>query len=215
MKIELINIGKKFKNNEVLKNINLTIYGGEIFGLYGRNGSGKSLLLKIIAGFVNPTSGKVLINGKDYINNNYFYPHLRCLIENPDFFPNLTGYENLRLLAEIQNKINKKDIIYSLKIVNLYNDKDRKYKEYSLGMKQKLGVAQAIMEKPNILILDEPFNGIDDESVNKIIKYLKRTINKNMIIIITTNIKEDLEKVANRIYYIDRKEEIVNEAKEF
>ena len=160
-------------------------------------------MLKIICGIYAPTTGEVLFDGKNYNYNNMFVPNLRALIEKPSFFPELTGFENLKLLAKIQNKINDEQILNAFKIVNLFEEKDKKYSEYSLGMKQKLGIAQVIMEDPQVLILDEPFNGIEEESVKKIIDYLLSEKKKNKIIIISSHIKEDLEKMADKIYYFD------------
>ena len=203
MKIEVNNVSKKFKNNVILENVTLEFKSGNIYGLSGRNGSGKSVLLKIICGIYAPTTGEVLFDGKNYNYNNMFVPNLRALIEKPSFFPELTGFENLKLLAKIQNKINDEQILNAFKIVNLFEEKDKKYSEYSLGMKQKLGIAQVIMEDPQVLILDEPFNGIEEESVKKIIDYLLSEKKKNKIIIISSHIKEDLEKMADKIYYFD------------
>ena len=202
MKIEVKNVSKSFKNIEILNNINITFTPGKIYGLYGRNGSGKSIFLKMLCGFYLPTKGEILYDGIN-LNKELEYPkNLRAQIENPYFFPDLTGYENLKLLANIQNKITNKDIIKALEIVNLLEEKDKKYSKYSLGMKQKLGIAQAIMEDPEILILDEPFNGIEQKTVSKLIDYLN-SIKTNKIIIISTHIKEDLKKMADKIYYFD------------
>lgn len=203
MKIEVCNVCKQLKKVEVLKNINMVFEDGKIYGFSGRNGSGKSVLLKIICGIYSPTNGEVLIDGKNYNRSNMFVPNLRALIEKPSFFPDLTGFENLKLLAQIQNKITEKEILSALETVNLIDEKDKKYSEYSLGMKQKLGIAQVIMEDPKVMLLDEPFNGIEEESVQKISDYLLKQKKKGKIIIISTHIKEDLEKLADQIYYFD------------
>lgn len=203
MEIKVQNISKKFKNNYVLQDVNMTFKDGNIYGLSGRNGSGKSVLLKIICGLYSPTEGKVLFDGKNYNSSSMFVPGLRALIEKPNFFPDLTGLENLRLLAKIQNKIDDEEIIQALKVVNLITEKDKKYSEYSLGMKQKLGIAQVIMENPKIMILDEPFNGIEEETVFKISNYLKEEKKKGKIIILSTHIKEDLQKISDKIYYFN------------
>lgn len=201
MKIKLRNITKKFDKVEVIKNTNIVFEEGHIYGLYGRNGSGKSVLMKLICGFYIPTTGEILYNDKN-INMEKEYPeNLRAVIEKPTFFPDLTGYENLKLLAKIQNKITDKEILETLDLVNLTNEKDKKYSKYSLGMKQKLAIAQALMENPKILILDEPFNGIEDASVEKISNYLKSQ--KDKLIIFSTHIKEDLNNLADIIYRID------------
>ncbi len=201
--IELNNVSKKFKDIEVLKNINVQLDEGNIYGLYGRNGSGKTLLLKIICGFYLPTSGEVLFDGVNHNALNEFPDSLRALIENPSFFPDLTGYENLKLLAKIQNRICDDEIFSALKIVNLYEEKDKKYSKYSLGMKQKLGIAQVIMEDPKIIILDEPFNGIEEDTVKKLIDYLRGQSEKGKLIIVSTHIKDDLNKLTDKVFYID------------
>lgn len=203
MKIELKNLSKNFDKNKVIDNINITFTEGNIYGLYGRNGSGKSVIMKLICGFLIPTEGQILFDGIDFNTNDEYPNSLRAVIERPSFFPNLTGYENLKLLAEIQNKISDKEIIESLKIVNLINEKDKKFSKYSLGMKQKLAIAQAIMEDPKIIILDEPFNGIEEKTVSKLIKYLKEEKQKGKIIIFSTHIKEDLDNLADKIYKIE------------
>lgn len=203
MKIELKNVTKEFDKVEIIKNISLEFETGKIYGLYGRNGSGKSVLMKLICGFLIPTKGKVLINGKDFNAKNEYPDNLRAVIEKPSFFPELTGFENLKLLAKIQNKINDEEIIKALDLVNLIDEKDKKYSKYSLGMKQKLAIAQAIMEDPSILILDEPFNGIEEKSVEKITKILKEEAKNGKTIIFSTHIKEDLENLADIIYKID------------
>ena len=203
MKIELKNVTKEFDKVEIIKNISLEFETGKIYGLYGRNGSGKSVLMKLICGFLIPTKGKVLINGKDFNAKNEYPDNLRAVIEKPSFFPELTGFENLKLLAKIQNKINDEEIIKALDLVNLIDEKDKKYSKYSLGMKQKLAIAQAIMEDPSILILDEPFNGIEEKSVEKITKFLKEEAKNGKTIKFSTHIKEDLENLADIIYKID------------
>ena len=203
MKVELKNISKSFKNIDVIKNINYTFESGKIYGLYGRNGSGKSVLLKLICGFLVPTSGSILFDGINFNENLEFPKDLRALIEAPSFFPDLTGYENLKMLAKIQNTIGDKEIHEALDIVNLTNEMNKKYKKYSLGMKQKLGIAQAIMEDADVLILDEPFNGIEQVSVTKIMNYLLELKNKGKLIIVSSHIIEDLNKISDTLLLMD------------
>lgn len=200
MEIKLENVNKSFGKIKVLTDVNIKFSSGKIYGLYGRNGSGKSVLLKIISGLYSH-EGKVLYDNVEYEKLSSL-PFLRGQIETPSFFPNLTGLENLRLLAKIQNRISDEEILKSLDIVNLLNEKDKRYSEYSLGMKQKLGIAQAIMENPDIIILDEPFNGIENATVKKLIEYFKR-IKKDKIIIVSMHIIEDLKNLCDKIYYLD------------
>ncbi len=202
MEIIVNNLSKQFKDTLVLKDINLKLKEGKIYGFVGPNGSGKSVLLKIICAFYIPTCGEVLINGVNYNNGNDFPPNLRAFIEKPSFLPDISGFENLKLLANIQNLIDEDQINNTLKLVNLYDDKDKKFHEYSMGMKQKLGVASVLMEDPKIMILDEPFNGIDDKSKEKLFDYLLK-IKKNKIIIISSHIFEEIQKVCDEVYYFD------------
>lgn len=203
MKIETRNLSKKFKNNIIISNVNLKFEEGKIYGLYGRNGTGKSVFLKLLCGFYMPTTGEILYDGFN-LNSQLKYPkNLRAIIEKPSFFPDMTGFENLKLLAEIHNLISEKEIIDALDVVNLIDEKDKKYSKYSLGMKQKLGFAQVIMENPDIIILDEPFNGIEQKTVQKLIKFLLEEKKKGKLIIISTHIKEDLDQLADLIYVFE------------
>lgn len=200
MKIEINNIAKSFKDITVLENVNLTLEEGKIYGFIGPNGSGKSVLLKIICGFYEPTSGEVLFDKINYHKNNSFPPETRALIEKPSFIPELTGKENLELLASIQNIIGQKEIEIILDKVGLTKHANKQYHKYSLGMKQKLGIAQVLMENPKVLILDEPFSGLDEESTNNIRKLILEEKKKNKIIIIATHIKEDIKILCDEIY---------------
>ena len=203
MKIELKNVSKSFKNNIIINNISVTFESGNIYGFYGRNGSGKSVLQKIISGIYVPTSGKVILNGIDINKSNIYPTSMRILIEKPAFFPDISGFNNLKLLADINKIIDDKKIIETLELVNLKDEMNKKYSKYSLGMKQKLGVAQAIMENPDILILDEPFNGIEQSTFDKLIDYLLKMKNEGKLIIISTHIREDLDRLCNKIYVFD------------
>ncbi len=203
MKIEIKSVSKKFKDNEVIKKTNLVLESGNIYGFYGRNGSGKSVFQKLLCGLYMPTSGNILYDGID-INEKHEFPlNVRAQIETPTFFHDLSGFKNLQILAEIQNKISDNDIIKALEIVNLIEEKDKIYAKYSLGMKQKLGIAQAIMENPDVIILDEPFNGIERVTVNKIIDFLIHAKNEGKLIIVSSHIKEDLNAMANVFYEFD------------
>lgn len=199
MKIELIDVTKKFKDNIVLDNISIEFKKGNIYGLYGKNGSGKSVLFKIISGLYVPTSGKVLIDNIDVTSKKIYSKNIGALIERPSFFSDLTGFKNLQFLADINKRISKDEICRFLDLANLTDVKNKKYKEYSLGMKQKLGIIQAIMEDPDVIILDEPFNGVDEDSLNNISNYLLK-IKKEKIIIISSHVKENLINLCDTIY---------------
>lgn len=200
MKIKIENLSKEFNNNLVLKNVNIIFESGKIYGLSGRNGSGKSVFLKMIAGLYIQTEGKILFDEKEYNFKKEFPKDMGAFIEKPSFFPDLSGYENLKLLANIKREINDEEIERALEIVNLEAEKDKKYCKYSLGMKQKLGIAQAIMENQKIILLDEAFNGVDDKSVEKIKKYLLKEKKNDKLIIISSHITEDLNSMCDEVY---------------
>ena len=202
MVIELKNVSKEYKDNLVLDDINLKFESGNIYGFVGRNGSGKTVLLKLISGFINPTKGSISFDGKVLHKDIKLPPNLRCLIENPSFIPMMSGYDNLKLLADILHKIGEKEIIDTLKSVNLYEAKDKTYHKYSLGMKQKLGIAQVLMEDPDIIVLDEPFNGMDDESIEKIRNILLEKKSEGKLILIASHIKEDMNILADYVYEV-------------
>lgn len=209
MKITINNLTKKFKDEIVLNNINMTLESGNIYGIIGQNGSGKSVLLKIICAFYIPSQGEVLIDNINYCNGKSFPKNLRALIEKNAFLPDISGFNNLKLLAKIENKITDEEINESLKIVNLYEEKDKIFSKYSMGMKQKLGIASALMEDPEIIILDEPFNGIDEESKEKITNELIK-IKNNKIIIITSHIKDEITSLCDHVFEM-KNGKIINE----
>ena len=200
MKIELKKVKKKFKKQLIFDNINLKFESGKIYCLFGPNGSGKSVLLKIITNLYKVNSGKILFDNIEYNNDNICKINMRALIETPSFFPDTTGFENLKILAKIKNTINDQTIIEYLKKFNIYKDMNKKYKNYSFGMKQKLGIAQVLMENPSVMIFDELFNGIEDDTVDKIRNILLELKNQNKIIIVTSHIKEDIDILSDEVY---------------
>ena len=200
MIIDVKNITKSFDKNVIIDDVSITFSSGNIYGLIGRNGSGKSVFLKMLCGFYKPDKGNISYDTIDIVESNLFAPNTGALIEKPSFIPDLTGFENLKLLARINNKIDDDDILKVLKLVELYEDKDKKYNKYSLGMKQKLGIAQAIMEDPQVIILDEPLNGIENKTAEKVRNILKEEKKKGKLIIIATHIKDDVENLADFVY---------------
>lgn len=204
MKIEVKNVSKKFQKNEVLKKTNIVFESGKIYSLVGRNGSGKTVLLKLLCGLYYPTEGEILFDGVNYLKEGGFPKNLGALIENPSFIDSMTGLENLEMLAKINRKIGKQEILETLKLVGLYEERNKLYYKYSLGTKQKLGLAQAFMENPDILILDEPFNGIEEETVDRLRNYLLKLKEEGKLIILSTHIKEDIEKVTDVLYRVDQ-----------
>ena len=202
MEIKLISYNKKIKEDYVLKDINYTFKQGNIYGLIGKNGSGKTMLLKAMSGFLRPSNGKVIVNDQELYLKEEFPKDMGVMIGNCEYIKDMTGKDNLKYLASLLKKIDDDRINEVIDIVNLTDEKDKLVKKYSLGMKQKLGIAQAIMEYPKILLLDEPFNGIDNESVFKIKKYLY-SIKKDTIIIIATHYKEDIDNFCDSIIKLE------------
>lgn len=201
--IKITNLTKTIKDNTVLSCINLTLEMGKIYGFSGKNGSGKTMLFRSICGLIKPSEGRVIINGKDLNKDMSFPESVGVLIEYPGFLPSLTGYENLKYLADINKTIKKEDIEAVLEKVGLNKDDKRTFKKYSLGMKQRLGIAQAIMENPELIILDEPTNALDIDGVklvNELILDLKR---QGKLILIASHDKEVLESITDEIYTID------------
>lgn len=202
MIVSLKNVSKKFKQQLVIDDVSIEFKPNKIYGLVGRNGSGKTVLLKLICGIFAPTKGEILFDGEDYIGRYGVPKSTRALIESPEMIGELSGFDNLKLLANILNKIDDKRIYEVLEIVGLKGQENKKYKEYSLGMKQKLGIAQTIMEDSNLIILDEPFNGLDDKSAEDMRKLIIN-LKKDRIIIIATHIKEDIDGLIDELYRID------------
>lgn len=203
MKVKIENLTKKIDNNIILDNINLDLEDGKIYGFIGRNGSGKSMLFKTICGFIKPTTGKVIVNGVDLYEKNEFPKETSALIDSPKFITSLSGFENLKLIASIQNKIDDSAINNVLKEINLFSNKDKKVGKYSLGMKQKLGIAQVLMEDPKMIILDEPFNGLEEDSVKKVRDILLSEKEKGKLILIASHIKDDIEILADEVIKLD------------
>ena len=200
--IRIENINKKIKDAVILNDVTLTFSSGKIYGLKGKNGSGKTMLMRTIAGLLIPDSGTVTINGKTLHKDISFPESIGILIENPAFLPQYTGYKNLKLLASLSDGISDEDIKTSLERVGLDPDDKRTYKKYSLGMKQKLGIANAIMGEPDIIILDEPINALDEETVRKIKEVLLDIRDKDKLIIIACHDKEELEYLSDEIIEI-------------
>ncbi len=203
MRIKVENLAKKFQDQTILRNVNLDFNGGHIYGIVGRNGSGKSVFMKLLCGFYKPTEGTILYDSVDINSNNVFPPSTRALIEKPTFLPELSGFENLKLLASIQNKIDDEKIIETMRKLNLYDERNKKYSKYSLGTKQKLGIVQVLMENPEVMIFDEPMNGIENETVKIIRDILITEKGKGKLIIVASHIKEDIDNLADEVFEVD------------
>lgn len=201
-KIEIVNISKSFKNEKVLQNINLTLEDNKIYGFVGRNGSGKSVLFKMICGYILADEGEIIVNGKIIGKDVDFPEKLGALIERPGFIWYQSGYANLWYLAKIRNEITKEKVKDTIHLVGLDPNSKKWVGKYSLGMKQRLGIAQAIMEDPEILILDEPMNGLDEDGVENIRRLLLNYKQEGRIILITSHNKEDINALCDEVFYL-------------
>ena len=200
--IKIEGLCKKIKGAVILDSVDLELTSGHIYGLKGKNGSGKTMLMRAISGLLIPDSGSVTIDGKILHKDIAFPQSIGILIENPAFLPQYTGYKNLKLLASLTGNISDEDIKTALVRVGLDPADRRTYRKYSLGMKEKLGIANAIMGEPDIIILDEPINALDEESVHKIKQVLLEIRDKGKLIIIACHDREELEFLSDIIYEI-------------
>ena len=202
--IKVQNLSLKIKNIEILKEINLEFIEGNIYGLIGRNGSGKTMLMKCICGFVNPTDGSIEADGKTIGKDTDYLEDAGVIIENPGFIPYYSGIKNLCLLAGIRNRVNKEEICQAMEYVGLDSKSKIPVRKYSLGMRQRLGIAQAIMENPHILILDEPMNGLDKEGVEDVRKLLLEQKKQGKLIIIASHNTEDIEILCDDVFEMEK-----------
>lgn len=204
--ITLKNIQLELKKTCVFQNLNFSCKQGEIIGITGANGSGKSVLFKLIAGLYSTSYGEVLINGENIVPERKIPANLGALIEEPGFINYYSGFKNLQYLASIRGVVGNQEINDTLKIVGLYEQKDQKVKTYSLGMRKKLGIAQAIMENPSILLLDEPMNALDKSSVeNMRTLFRKLSSEKGTTILIASHSEEDIRILCDKVYSIEDK----------
>ena len=201
MYIKITDVNKTIKKAPILRDINLE-FTGKVYGLRGKNGSGKTMLMRAICGLITPDSGIIDINGKILGKDISFPESIGVLIENPAFIGNYTGFKNLKVLASIQNRIGDEQIRKALEDIGLDPDDKRTYRKYSLGMKQKLGIAAAVMENPDIIILDEPINALDDVSVEKVHDILEEQKKRGAVIIIACHDKEELDQLSDEIIEI-------------
>ena len=202
--IRIENLTKQFGNVTVLDDINLSLRKGKIYGFIGRNGSGKTVLFKHIIGYLRPTSGRVTVEGKEIGKDQDFADNIGIIIENPGFLGRYTGFQNLKYLADIRNVIGREQIRESMIKAGLDPDSRKKVGKYSLGMKQRLGIAQAIMENPNILILDEPMNGLDNQGVEDVRKMLLQMKAEGKTILLSSHHREDIALLCDCVYEMDR-----------
>lgn len=202
--IEIINVRKSFKQEEVLKGISETFLSGEITGIVGRNGSGKTVLFKLISGLLKPDEGEIIVDGVHIGKDADFPKSIGVIIETPEFIGYQSGFDNLKNLAVIQGKITDEKIHEVMELVGLQEVGKKKVSKYSLGMRQRLGIAQAIMEEPDVLILDEPMNGLDKEGVQEVRQLLLKLKKENRTIIIASHHAEDIEQLCDTVYEMDK-----------
>jgi len=202
--ININNLSLKIGKNIILTNINVSFENGKIHGLIGRNGSGKTMLMKCICGFIKPTEGTVFVADKQIGKDCDFPESVGIIIETPGFIPYYSGFKNLKLLADLKRKIGRERIKKVMEQVGLDPELKRHVKKYSLGMRQRLSLAQAIMEDPDLLILDEPMNGLDKDGVGDMRKYLLNLKEHGKTIIIASHSAEDIEILCDTVCEMDK-----------
>lgn len=200
MVLEAIHVNKVIGEKNVLSDINLRLQSGKIYGVVGRNGSGKTMLFRMLSGLIKCTDGKVIFDGKELSKDFSVLPNLGIIIENTDMYQEFTGYANLKMLAAIHKKIGREEIESTLRRVGLEPGERKIVRKYSLGMRQKLALAQAIMEKPDVLLLDEPTNGLDEVSVENVRKILSEEKDRGALVVIASHNKEDIVSLSDEVY---------------
>lgn len=202
--IEVKNVVKRWGDNTVLKSVDLEVERSEIVGIIGHNGSGKTVLMKCICGFITPDSGEITVSGKRIGKDIDIPKNIGLIIESPGFLPNFSGFSNLWQLARIRGKISKEDVRGVIKKVGLDPDEKKHVGKYSLGMKQRLGIAQAIMENPDVLILDEPMNGLDKNGVEDIRELLLQLKDNGKAMIIASHNSVDIDVLCDKVFEIHK-----------
>ncbi|MDD6071571.1 MAG: ATP-binding cassette domain-containing protein [Clostridiales bacterium] len=203
MYLEMENATKIIDKKIILNSVSIAMERGKIYGIKGKNGSGKTMLIKSMCGLIHLNQGEVRINGKALGKGQEFPPSVGALIENPGFIENYSGYKNLELLASIQNIIGENEIRSMMEKMGLDPFEKKKVKKYSLGMKQKLGIVAAVMEHPELILLDEPTNALDMESVGRLNELLEAEKKRNALVVISSHDLEELEMIADNVFVIE------------
>lgn len=203
MELRAENVQKTIRRKKILSDIHLELHSGNIYGFIGANGSGKTMLFRALSGLMSVTSGTIMWNGKVLRKDFAVLPSLGILVENVGLYSNMTGMQNLRYLAKIKHKIGDEEIRRALRRVGLDPDDRRKYQKYSLGMKQRLSIAQAIMESPAVIMLDEPTNSLDEKGVEEFRQLILEEKERGALILLASHNQEDIRLLADYIYRID------------
>lgn len=202
--VNVENVALKIKDAVILEHINLEVPLGTIYGLVGRNGSGKTMLMKAMCGFIPVTEGKITVLGEVVGEKDKFAHNTGFIIETPGFIPNYSAYKNIEFLASVNSKVDKKRIKEVIEMVGLDPESRKKVGKFSMGMNQRLGLAQALVDNPDLLILDEPFNGLDNEGVLQIRNLLLNLKREGKTIIIASHTKEDIDILCDKVCYMDK-----------
>lgn len=200
------NLNKEIKEKTILNNINLTLNYGTIYGLVGRNGSGKTMLLRMLSGLIYPSSGRILVKGKELYKDIPIIDNLGIAIENAGLYPEFTGFQNLKILSKVNNRVGDSEIEEAIIRVGLEPKDKRTVKKYSLGMKQRIVLAQAIMEKPEVLLLDEPTNALDENGIELIRGIIKEEAARGALVLVASHNKEDISLLCQETYFMSNGE---------
>ena len=199
--VKLENITKQNGTTTILENICLTMKCGQIYGITGENGSGNTMLMRVIAGLVNPSSGQLMFDGKNRVDAD---PNIGIMIENASLYLELSGRENLRLLASIRKRATNEEIDQAIRRVGLEPEDKRTFRKYSLGMKQRLMLAQAIMEQPEVLLLDEPTNAIDRKGVELVHQIMNEEAQRGAVVLLASHVDYDIRSLCSRVFLIEK-----------
>ena len=205
-RIEVKNLSLTINGDQILKNISVSFESGQIYGLVGRNGSGKTMLMKCICGFVRPTAGEIWIDGKKLGKDMDFPQDMGVIIEVPGYIPYFSGEKNLKLLAGLRGKIGRKEVRAAMEQAGLNPGLKKSVSKYSLGMRQRLGIAQAVMEDPAILVLDEPMNGLDVDGAEEVRKLLEAWKRPGKLVILASHMTEDINRLCDVVYRMEKGE---------
>lgn len=195
-------ISKQFGKQVVLSGVNLEMHSGQIYGLVGRNGSGKTVLMKLLCGLLPPSSGGIWVNGKPVLSGKKLPCVYGVHFDTAGFIPNLSGKRNLRLLSRLRGTAGEQDIVQAIENVGLDPHSRKRVRNYSLGMRQRLSIAQMLMEKPEIILLDEPMNGLDSDAVEQVRSILLKEKERGALIVVATHIKEDVDRLCDTVYQV-------------